>query len=858
MPAIAERLAAGTKLGPYELRAFLGAGGMGAVYRAHDPRLGRDVAIKVLPETMRADPAWQARFEREARAAAAINHPNVMALYDVGVHDGVPYLVCELLEGETLRTRLEHGSLPLSRALAWAEQIARGLRAAHERGLVHRDLKPANLLVLRDGTVKILDFGLAKAAPVVGTETTLPDSDDETSLTGTGAVVGTPAYMAPEQVRGEVADHRADLFAFGVVFYEMLAGHRPFAAASGAEMARAIVADETPALPPGMPDGLQRIVQHCLQKEPSERFQSARDIVFALEMLDAVKAPAPVSRRRRGVLWAMGIVAVLAAAGAVWMRFGRGAATDDAERASFEPTSFGQKYIGTARFLGDGHSIAFDAWIGDRPAGVFVGRLGKPESTPVVPGGLLVAVSRSDELLILRSVQHVAFPVLEGTLARVPAFTGSAPRDLAEHVTAADWSPDGKGFALVRNEGGRQVLEVQGTKLYETSRGLGEIRFAPDGQRIAFIDHVEPEDDRGRVAVVDLDGTVRRLTSEYGTLRRLAWSVDGREIYFSGGNVSVRGVHAVTLDGVVLGGSDSLDVTDVTRDGRLLVLREFIRVYYHAHVAGIAEVRELTLSPMDFISEVSPDGRLVSLDSEYWNPSGEYEAAVKPIDGGPPTLLGDGQQPKFAPDGKSVVVASMVDTSRLRILPLGPGPARSLPAGRITERWGQEYAGPDRVVFVGIEPGARSRIYVQDVAGGDPRPVSPEGFVMFQRVSSNVSPDGRTIVARDPAGRFVLLSTENREPTPIPGLGPDDRPIQWTDDGKAVYVYTPCGAGRCVDRVDVTTGHRERWREIETRGVGGHPWKWNGIPVMSRDGKTWISRFVVSQAELFVVTPKGR
>ena len=413
MPAIAERLAAGTKLGPYELRAFLGAGGMGAVYRAHDPRLGRDVAIKVLPEALRADPAWQARFEREARAAAAINHPNVMALYDVGVHDGVPYLVCELLEGETLRTRLEHGSLPLSRALAWAEQIARGLRAAHERGLVHRDLKPANLLVLRDGTVKILDFGLAKAAPVVGTETTLPDSDDETSLTGTGAVVGTPAYMAPEQVRGEVADHRADLFAFGVVLYEMLAGRRPFAAASAPEMARAIAADEPPPLPPGMPEGLQRIVQHCLQKEPAERFQSARDLIFALEPLRAAPATAGApSRRRRTTVWAVGLVAVFAAAGAgaAWMRFGRGAVTDDAERASFEPTSFGQRYIQTARFLGDGTSIVFDSWVGDRPAGVFLGRLGKPEATPVVPGVLLDAVSRSDELLVLGSVHQLDLP----------------------------------------------------------------------------------------------------------------------------------------------------------------------------------------------------------------------------------------------------------------------------------------------------------------------------------------------------------------------------------------------------------------------------------------------------------------
>jgi hypothetical protein len=432
---------------------------------------------------------------------------------------------------------------------------------------------------------------------------------------------------------------------------------------------------------------------------------------------------------------------------------------------------------------------------------------------------------------------------------------------VAEHVTAADWSSDGNGYPVVRHDGGRQLLEYQGKKLYETIYGLGEIRVAPDGSRIAFVEFVAPGDDRGRVAFVDLAGTVRRLTPEYPSVRRLVWSVDGREIYYSGAaNGDARAVHAVTLDGVirtVLDGPDTMDVVDATRDGRLLVLREFVHVYNRAHVTGSTDVREISLSPWDVLSELSPDGRLLGLDLQYLS-VGDYQAWVVPLDTGLPTLLGAGGLPKFSPDGKSVVVWSIVDPARLQILPVGSGSVRSLPAGKLVERWAPSFAGPDRVVFAGIEPGARSRVYVQDLAGGDPRPVSPEGFGFYQRTSSPVSPDGRTIVARDPAKQFMLLSTDNGEPRPIPGLGPNEVPIQWTVDGKALYVYASCGAGNCVDRLDVTTGHRELWRELESTGVGGHPFSWTGIPIISRDGRTWVSRFVVSQADLYVVTPKGR
>ncbi len=276
-------LTAGTKLGPYEVIGAVGAGGMGEVYRARDTRLGRDVAIKILPRSVSDDADRLRRFAQEARAAGALNHPNVLVVHDVGDHDRSPYVVCELLEGTTLREQLTGAPLPARRAIDYAIQIARGLAAAHERGIVHRDLKPENLFVTRDGRVKILDFGIAKLAerePVEG-----GDSLTERAETDPGLVLGTVGYMSPEQVRGQRVDHRSDIFSFGAVLYEMLAGKRAFKRDSSVETLNAILTDEPPDLPTGdgMAPVLDRVVRHCLEKSPEQRFQSARDAAFALE-----------------------------------------------------------------------------------------------------------------------------------------------------------------------------------------------------------------------------------------------------------------------------------------------------------------------------------------------------------------------------------------------------------------------------------------------------------------------------------------------------------------------------------------------------------------------------------------------
>ncbi|HZI94050.1 MAG TPA: protein kinase [Patescibacteria group bacterium] len=272
-------LVEGSRLGPYEIIGHLGAGGMGIVYRARDPRLGREVAIKVLADDMAADPDWLRRFEREARAVGALNHPNIVTVYDIGKAEDAPYVVMELLEGQTLRDRLRAGALPPRKATELATQIARGLAASHERGIVHRDLKPENVFLTLDGRAKILDFGLATLRRP---DTTTGSGDGTLSgLTTRGTIVGTVGYLSPEQARGQEADARSDIFAFGAVLYEMLAGAPAFLRPSAAETLSAVLRDDQPAL--GVPQGLERVVRRCLEKIPSERFASARDLAFALE-----------------------------------------------------------------------------------------------------------------------------------------------------------------------------------------------------------------------------------------------------------------------------------------------------------------------------------------------------------------------------------------------------------------------------------------------------------------------------------------------------------------------------------------------------------------------------------------------
>ena len=285
----------GRQVGPYKIHSLLGVGGMGEVYRAKDTRIGREVAVKVLPSAFSADRDRLRRFEQEARASGRLNHPNILAIYDVGTCDASPYIVSELLEGATLRDQLGGGALPQRKTTDYALQIARGLAAAHEKGIIHRDLKPENLFITKDGRVKILDFGLAKLTHPILNSGDLTDASTAPTATAPGVLMGTAGYMSPEQVRGQVVDHRSDIFSYGAILYEMVSGRRAFQGNSVVEMMNAILKEEPPELPPNRPiaPALERIVRHCLEKSPEQRFQSASDIAFDLEALSGSSPATP-------------------------------------------------------------------------------------------------------------------------------------------------------------------------------------------------------------------------------------------------------------------------------------------------------------------------------------------------------------------------------------------------------------------------------------------------------------------------------------------------------------------------------------------------------------------------------------
>ena len=284
-------LTSGTKLGPYEIVSLIGAGGMGEVYRARDSRLKRDVAIKVLPQALSLDADRMRRFEQEALATAALNHPNILAVFDIGTSEGSPYVVSELLEGETLRDRLRSGAIPVRKTLDYAMQIAHGLAAAHEKGIIHRDLKPENLFITKDGRTKILDFGLAKLTQTDSASSNTSAATVTHHGTEAGLIMGTAGYMSPEQVRGMTLDPRSDIFSFGAILYEMLSGKRAFHGDTPADTMSSILKEEPAELSEtnrNVSPALERIVHHCLEKNPESRFHSASDIAFDLEHLSGL------------------------------------------------------------------------------------------------------------------------------------------------------------------------------------------------------------------------------------------------------------------------------------------------------------------------------------------------------------------------------------------------------------------------------------------------------------------------------------------------------------------------------------------------------------------------------------------
>src|SRR5271167_364745 len=513
-------LTSGAKLGPYEIVSLLGAGGMGEVYRARDSRLKREVAIKVLPQTISLDADRLRRFEQEALATAALNHPNILAVFDIGTSDGSPYVVSELLEGETLRERLRGGSIPVRKTLDCALQIAHGLAAAHEKGIIHRDLKPENLFLTKDGRVKILDFGLAKLTqPESGAQTSLPTL---TQATEAGVVMGTAGYMSPEQVRGVAVDARSDIFSFGTILYEMLSGKRAFHGETAADTMSSILKEEPAELSEtnrNVSPALERIVHHCLEKNPESRFHSASDIAFDLEHLSglsgstsriaAAGAESSNAASRRKLL--IGALAGLALAGLVYgLGWWMGKAGTPVSQAEYQQITFRTGRIGNARFTPDGSIIYSASWDGGEDQ-LYMSRTDDPGSRELgIKNAELLSISKGGELAIRLNTQYYGGYARIGTLARVP-LSGGTPHEVLDNVQDADWSANGDAMAIVRYvpENNHWRLEYPvGKVLFDNINWISHPKISADGKWVAFADHENPGgDDEGSVAVISADGT---------------------------------------------------------------------------------------------------------------------------------------------------------------------------------------------------------------------------------------------------------------------------------------------------------------------------------------------------------------
>ncbi len=545
-------LTSGTKLGPYDIQSLLGAGGMGEVYRAQDSRLNRIVAIKVLPASYSVDAERLQRFVQEARSAAALNHPNILSIFDIGEERGAPYIVSELLEGQTLRERIRSGPLTSRKAVEYALQVARGLAAAHEKGIVHRDLKPENLFITNDERVKILDFGLAKL--------TRPDDNSGAEAatvqvnTEPGQIMGTVGYMSPEQVRGKPADHRSDIFAFGSILYEMLSGQRAFRGETPADTMSAILKEEPDELSETartVPPALERMVRHCLEKNPAQRFQSAGDLAFNLEALTdssvvgrtskqsaivdaAIAEPSTLEKsaeqevkprgRLREAVSALVLSALMLAAGWWW-----GKSSARVPLPEYQPITFRAGSVGNARFTADGSIVYSASWDGGEKQ-LYIGHIDDKGARELgVKNAELLSISKSGELAVRLNSVNLGGYEQAGTLARIP-MSGGAPRELLDNVQDADWAADGENLAVVRfiPQTGHWRLEYPvGKILFDGINWISHPKISPDGKWIAFADHQNSNgDDQGSIAIIAADGKDKEkiLSSGWFTLQGVVWS----------------------------------------------------------------------------------------------------------------------------------------------------------------------------------------------------------------------------------------------------------------------------------------------------------------------------------------------
>ena len=822
-----------TEIGHYKIKQLLGAGGMGEVYLAVDTRLNRKVALKLLPADLADNKNRLKRFEQEARAVSALNHQNILTIYEFGTENSADFIVMEFVAGVTLGEKMKSGELITVReVLDIATQVASALSAAHEAGIVHRDIKPDNIMLRDDGLVKVLDFGIAKLT-AVHNEIHTTNSEANTRAyvkTNPGALLGTVDYMSPEQTCGKAVDARSDIFSFGMVLYEMLAGKKPFTGDSPVEVMGAILRDEPPALRElneKVSPALQKLVGICLEKKPERRFHSAHDLGFALEALSTTTSsssldrayPVTISSKRRKIITRERLAWLLAAAFAIvsiaefyyaWQM--RGAVVP--KQPHFRQLNFRSEAIFQAGFAPDGKTVVYSAATEGNTPELFTIHPDFPAPQSIgVRGTHLLDVSSKGELAILLDAKYLRHRTFTGTLARMP-LVGGAARQILENVRHAAWSPDGTQLAIIREVEGKDRLEYPiGKVLVEVNGNLSDLRVSPDGNRIAFFEHPQKNDDRGSVNMVDLDGKKTMLTDGYWSERGIAWSPDGKEVLFSaslsGGNFMI---FAVTFDGLRRTADQSpggLILQSIAPDGRWLVNRIDYRYAAMVRTPGTQEDRNLSWLRTSHSKVLSQDGKtLLFLETSAGK---NYAACLRKTDGSPLVQLGEGSPTDLSPDGKSVLAIVPSKPSKLVAYSTGAGETRQFERGEIeTYASAQWFRDGRNILIGGNEAGKKTRFYVQDTSGGAARAVTPEGTR-----DGRLSPDGKLILARGTEGKYFLYPVDGSGGArPVEWLTDADVVIGWSADNRFWFVYRGLTIPCRVERVNVETGRRELFKDI--------------------------------------------
>jgi Tol biopolymer transport system component len=842
---------------------------MGEVYRARDPKLGREVAIKVLGVEALANPGAVRRFQQEARAASSLNHPGIVTIHDLGELDGQFFIVMELVEGTTLRQLLARGPLSLKKTLQVASQLADALAKAHEAGVVHCDLKPENVMLTADGHVKIVDFGLAlltNPQPHAGDR---PPGERTTER----MLFGTVGYMSPEQASGAAADFRADQFAFGAILYEMATGIRAFHKQTGAETLSMIIRSEPERaldLNPSLPLPLVWIIERCLSKEPGDRYASTRDLARDLQTLrdhttngNAAGVPGLATRIRRPRLIAAVSVlaATLGAAGtAVYfaIRDRPSAVPETASVPTFQQLTFRRGLIQNARFAPDGQTIIYAAGWDGGPVRLFETRPIGPQSKPIGPPSAgLASISSTGEIALLQDCR-LDWGSCVGTLATMP-LAGDVPREVLENVISADWTPDGRELAVIQIAGGAYQLRFPIRKpLYETQGKLNWLAFSPHGDRLAFIEYPLISDIGGVLKIVDLQGQVTTVSREWRMVRGLAWSSSGDEIWVTASEHGRRGsVYSVSLTGATrLLFTAPADVTlfDLSADHRALVAPGEPRT--HMIWSTGSEERDISWHDWSTAADISADGKTV-LFYEWGESVGASPSVyVRSLDRSDAVRLGSGKALALSHDGRWALALREGPPAHLVALPIGTGEARPLPSDGLTDfYWATWFPDGRRILLVAADDEGIPRSYVQEMETGRLEPVGEKGMLAMLPM-----PDESRVLIGDPLGPHELWPLGPGKPTAVAGLTAEDRPIQWSPDGKVLYLRRVEGLALNIYRYSLATGERRLWKTLRPQdpagviGIGAG----RGELAMTPDGRSFVFTYWKSLRSLFLSTGLAR